>query len=724
MADSYLWPLPASDELTSGFCSYRSTHFHSGIDIRTFGKTGYEAVAISDCYVWRIATNWYGYGKALYLKLADNRIAVNAHLQKFAPEIDEYVKQQQVQARRYKTDLYPDSSLFRFKAGEVVAFTGESGAGAPHLHFEIRTEDNVALSPLEFYPEVVDNLPPIIRAVLCTPLSASESRINGRSKTIRLTPGSYKGMRLFRDTLTTYGPVGISVDCIDRIPGSSVDLSPARIELSVDSSANRLFASVFDSIPFDRWGEINIERDYALARKGERQVHTLYVIPGAAPTVVTDFAENNGWLQAADGKCIACLAPGFHRVLISVTDRAGNVSKAEIPIVIRAKPPSPFDASERADSVGARYEIVRFDRKTKAFRAASKMDSREFSAFMQGLTSGSAPQEFEIALVTQRLRDGSQFHYLATPAAFKTESVLRGVKVPQYVLSAKAVVSWHKPLRIDLGKLYDWQYEQSLILPSAGFAIPVYLDQSDSSISVDITRVYSSGQPKLALRQPFIAGIGGADVTNSETADVSLSIDSGDFFAAAAISVDTSSRIVRTHGRVSLTTLSPSDLWLKGSIELSLPIPPGLDASRCAIYAIGEDGSAAYAGATMTESGYLRAEITSFRSYGVLEDKTPPSIREVAPRNGGAVLASRPKISFRLTDDLSGIGDDTNVEITVDGIWVIPDYDTESLWMTAYPAKDLSLGDHALVIRVRDRAGNEKVVSSQFKRVKSTSGRK
>ena len=117
----YLWPLPASSELTSGFCQWRSGHYHSGIDIRTFGQTGYKAVAIADGFVERIATNWYGYGKVLYLRLNDGRMAVYAHLLKFTPEIDTYVQQMQISLRRYKTDLYPDSGQFTFKAGDVVA---------------------------------------------------------------------------------------------------------------------------------------------------------------------------------------------------------------------------------------------------------------------------------------------------------------------------------------------------------------------------------------------------------------------------------------------------------------------------------------------------------------------------------------------------------------------------------------------------------------------------
>ena len=36
----YIWPTDASPYLTSTFAETRSTHFHSGIDIKTWGREG------------------------------------------------------------------------------------------------------------------------------------------------------------------------------------------------------------------------------------------------------------------------------------------------------------------------------------------------------------------------------------------------------------------------------------------------------------------------------------------------------------------------------------------------------------------------------------------------------------------------------------------------------------------------------------------------------------
>ena len=81
--ESYLWPTNASNTLTAVFGDVRPRRYHAGLDIRTFGKSGYELYAIEDGYVERIRVSSSGYGKAIYIRLKDKRIAVYAHLSEF-----------------------------------------------------------------------------------------------------------------------------------------------------------------------------------------------------------------------------------------------------------------------------------------------------------------------------------------------------------------------------------------------------------------------------------------------------------------------------------------------------------------------------------------------------------------------------------------------------------------------------------------------------------------
>ena len=91
----FTWPLSLAPALTSTFGESRSRAFHAGIDLKTWGETGHPVQALADGYIWRVRTSPWGYGRALYQKLADGRMVVYAHLEDFAAPMAELVQQAQ-----------------------------------------------------------------------------------------------------------------------------------------------------------------------------------------------------------------------------------------------------------------------------------------------------------------------------------------------------------------------------------------------------------------------------------------------------------------------------------------------------------------------------------------------------------------------------------------------------------------------------------------------------
>ena len=87
-SQSYLWPVKAEKAITAVFGEERPGRYHTGIDVRTFGETGYPLLAIDSGYISRIRTSSKRYGKTIYLKLHDGNTAVYAHLDHFTPELD------------------------------------------------------------------------------------------------------------------------------------------------------------------------------------------------------------------------------------------------------------------------------------------------------------------------------------------------------------------------------------------------------------------------------------------------------------------------------------------------------------------------------------------------------------------------------------------------------------------------------------------------------------
>ena len=125
-----LWPLELQPALSSTFGETRSTAFHAGIDLKTWGKTGYPVRAVADGWILRVRTSPWGYGRALYQRLADGRIAVYAHLEGFFKPVHERVREAQRLSRQYSVQLWLEEHEIPVRRGQVIAFTGQSGAGS------------------------------------------------------------------------------------------------------------------------------------------------------------------------------------------------------------------------------------------------------------------------------------------------------------------------------------------------------------------------------------------------------------------------------------------------------------------------------------------------------------------------------------------------------------------------------------------------------------------
>lgn len=71
-------PLKIPIILSGTFAELRSNHFHSGLDIKTQGRTGLHVVSSADGFVSRIKVSHFGYGKALYITHPNGYVTVYA----------------------------------------------------------------------------------------------------------------------------------------------------------------------------------------------------------------------------------------------------------------------------------------------------------------------------------------------------------------------------------------------------------------------------------------------------------------------------------------------------------------------------------------------------------------------------------------------------------------------------------------------------------------------
>jgi hypothetical protein len=132
-------PIEGPVDFAGTFGELRSHHFHSGVDIRTGGQTGWPVRAVQDGYLTRMVVRPDGFGWALYLRHSNGYTSVYAHLDDFKPEWHELAIARATTNQSHRLDLYFGPGEFPVNAGDTIGWSGNSGGSAgPHLHFEWR----------------------------------------------------------------------------------------------------------------------------------------------------------------------------------------------------------------------------------------------------------------------------------------------------------------------------------------------------------------------------------------------------------------------------------------------------------------------------------------------------------------------------------------------------------------------------------------------------------
>jgi hypothetical protein len=107
------------------------------------------------------------------------------------------------------------------------------------------------------------------------------------------------------------------------------------------------------------------------------------------------------------------------------------------------------------------------------------------------------------------------------------------------------------------------------------------------------------------------------------------------------------------------------------------------------------------------ERRVVGAKVWRFSRYALLADKIPPLISDLQPGPDAVIERRRPRLAARVEDVGAGIGREEDVVMELDGQRLISEYDPEA-HTVVYPCeRDLGPGRHHLVVRVKDRSGNQ-----------------
>jgi hypothetical protein len=327
--NDYLWPTDASTRRTSDFAEFRATHLHAGIDVSTNNRTGYNVFASRDGWLHAAYFQPGGYGWFLVLRHHDGFHTCYAHLDRYSDKVrDAYRAKLRRDGRSYGRVAFDDDTVW-VRKGDVIAYTGSTGAGPPHLHFEIRDPDynpvNPGLSP-NLRP--VDSLPPEIRQLMLVPLDATSSIDDSHEQRLFNPAGSGDDYRIAA-TPVLRGRAGIMLRAHDRAEGATDYPTPYGITVYVDDV--EIFSTISNRFQDSLGFHIRIDRDHELMRARKGEFRKLYREEG---NLLETYVPQQPWAGVLSA---AALGAGEKDIRIVARDLAGNVSTLRLRVMIAAE---------------------------------------------------------------------------------------------------------------------------------------------------------------------------------------------------------------------------------------------------------------------------------------------------------------------------------------------------------------------------------------------------
>ena len=714
--EGYHWPMDAEPALTSTFGEYRGGRLHAAIDLKTWGKEGFPVLAVDDGYVWRVRTSPWGYGRAVYVQLKDGRFAIWAHLSGFSDVIEKYVKEEQDRRETYSVNLYFRPDQLPVKKGDVVGFSGSTGIGVPHLHFELRDGEHRPLNPLTHGFDIKDTTPPTISAIGVVPLNA-QSLVNGdvRPQAFDVKWHAKKRQFIYADTLTVWGQIGVGMRVYDRADASALTnkLAPYKLRLLVNKK--EVFETTLEAFGYGVTHHGELDRNFMMSQRGLGRFHNLYRGAGNYLPFYGSYRVGDGVLHAGDmaSRTGLVLPKGVYQVTAIAEDVKGNVAEAVVMMrVVDLPKVEAVDVAwmDQAVTVTATLQQV------QQVRFSYSLDAgKTWQAFGKWL---SVQGDFKRTLkrvnnAVYRL-DGADafgqkvFVTFSEPAPELPQLVC----IPEYFPTFSVVkMQSNRPLsQLPQAEVrYTHERQKRVFVKQTGLltyeAVVNFDVRAEKDIAFDVQ--CDGATTSLILRQtPITKNQGGVLASNDEMAIVRFERDGVYETLFGRVVADSSMVDARMVGMA--YRLMPDDVAFEKA-EVILRYPQGVvDTSKVGIYTWDANKGWVFVDIGRDTDIYgVNGEVKYLGVFALLVDDVPPEILEFQPANHEVISDRQPKVLAKVRDVSSGIWREEDIEMRIDGKKLIVEYDPEEDLMFARPRMPLAVGAHQIEVVVRDICGNE-----------------
>ena len=319
--DYFRNPLDVTLVLSGTFAELRSNHFHSGLDIKTQQREGLKVYAAASGYISRIKISHWGYGKALYISHPNGYTTVYAHLQKFAPKIEAYIKKLQYEKESFEIEVFPKITELLVNTQEEIAYSGNTGgSGGPHLHFEIRDNKERPINPMLFGIDVKDSRQPMIIGLFAYPIGLDSHVNDTNEKTkLRIVPtnnGDYTA-----EAINAYGKIGFGIVTYDQQDLAANKNGVSNIQTFYNGNKN--FEIDFKRFSFSETKHLNRLIDYSHFKEEKSRIQKLFVEQNNPLSMYNNIIDN-GYIIVEDSTASV--------YKLRVSDYKGNNTWLTIPI--------------------------------------------------------------------------------------------------------------------------------------------------------------------------------------------------------------------------------------------------------------------------------------------------------------------------------------------------------------------------------------------------------
>ena len=319
--DYFQNPMDIPMYLSGTFGELRSNHFHSGLDIKTQKKEGFKVFSVADGYVSRIKVSHWGYGKALYVTHFNGYTSVYAHLKKYSPKIEAYIKKHQYKKESFEIQLYPGKSELLLTKGEVIGYSGSTGGFVgPHLHFEIRDNQSRPINPMHFGITVKDNINPKINTLMAYPIDSS-SQVNNSNAPLQVAFKQLNNGNLLANKITASGKIGLGINVFDQLNGAINKNGIYSLEMLVNGQ--QYYKHEVEKFSFAESKYLNLLIDYDRYANLKQRVQQCFIEPRNILSIY-ERTDTKGYINVEDGKT--------YNVEIIAKDFVGNSKKLVLPI--------------------------------------------------------------------------------------------------------------------------------------------------------------------------------------------------------------------------------------------------------------------------------------------------------------------------------------------------------------------------------------------------------